>query len=130
MPGATFGGYPYAQPSDPLVQWPATSQQLAQKIDDEAAAALARSGQFIWAKTGQAWTDGAARFTFPENAPAWAPAGLVASPILSDPADLAADWFCLVQQTASPTEEVLVFLRCSDSNKALDKMISLVAIWM
>lgn len=34
MPGTTPNGYPYAQPADPLVQWPATSQSLAEKIDN------------------------------------------------------------------------------------------------
>jgi hypothetical protein len=34
MPGTTPAGYPYAEPTDPLVQWPATSQSLAQKLDD------------------------------------------------------------------------------------------------
>jgi hypothetical protein len=33
MPGTTPKGYPYAQPADPLIQWPATSQALAEKID-------------------------------------------------------------------------------------------------
>jgi hypothetical protein len=33
MPGTTAKGFPYAQPADPLVQWPATSQSLAEKID-------------------------------------------------------------------------------------------------
>jgi hypothetical protein len=33
MPATTPNGYPYAEPTDPLVQWPATSQQLAEKID-------------------------------------------------------------------------------------------------
>jgi hypothetical protein len=34
MPANTANGYPYAEPTDPLVQWPATSQALAEKIDD------------------------------------------------------------------------------------------------
>jgi hypothetical protein len=34
MPATTPHGYPYAEPTDPLVQWPATSQQLAEKIDE------------------------------------------------------------------------------------------------
>jgi hypothetical protein len=33
MPDTTPNGYPYAVPSDPLVQWPATSQSLAEKLD-------------------------------------------------------------------------------------------------
>lgn len=33
MPGTTPGGVPYAVPTDPLVQWPATSQGMAEKID-------------------------------------------------------------------------------------------------
>lgn len=33
MPGSTPRGFPYAQPADPLVQWPATSQALAEKVD-------------------------------------------------------------------------------------------------
>jgi hypothetical protein len=33
MPALTTGGFPYAQPADPLVQWPDTSQALAEKID-------------------------------------------------------------------------------------------------
>jgi F420-0:gamma-glutamyl ligase len=41
MPDATANGYPYAVPSDPLVQWPATSQSLAEKIDTEVGAAKA-----------------------------------------------------------------------------------------
>jgi hypothetical protein len=34
MPGTTPRGTPYALPTDPLVQWPGTSQQMAQKIDE------------------------------------------------------------------------------------------------
>jgi hypothetical protein len=30
MPGTTSSGFPYAEPTDPLVQWPATSQALAE----------------------------------------------------------------------------------------------------
>jgi hypothetical protein len=37
MPGTTPNGYPYAEPTDPLVQWPATSQALAQAIDTKTA---------------------------------------------------------------------------------------------
>jgi hypothetical protein len=33
MPATTPGGVPYAIPADPLVGWPSTSQQLAEKID-------------------------------------------------------------------------------------------------
>jgi hypothetical protein len=33
MPGATTGGVPYALPADPLVQWPATSQSVAEAVD-------------------------------------------------------------------------------------------------
>jgi hypothetical protein len=33
MPDTTANGYPYAVPSDPLVQWPATSQSLAEKLE-------------------------------------------------------------------------------------------------
>jgi microcystin-dependent protein len=33
MPGTTTGGVPYAVPADPLVQWPATSQALAEAVD-------------------------------------------------------------------------------------------------
>jgi hypothetical protein len=40
MPGSTPSGYPYAEPADPLVQWPATSKALAEKLE-----------------TGAGWTD-------------------------------------------------------------------------
>jgi hypothetical protein len=33
MPGTTPQGFPYAEPTDPLVQWPATSQSLAEKLE-------------------------------------------------------------------------------------------------
>jgi hypothetical protein len=33
MPGTTTNGFPYAVPTDPLVQWPATSQSLSERID-------------------------------------------------------------------------------------------------
>jgi hypothetical protein len=36
MPGTTAAGTPYAEPADPLVQWPATSQQVAEAIDRRA----------------------------------------------------------------------------------------------
>jgi hypothetical protein len=35
MPGTTSSGFPYAVPADPLVQWPATSQSLAEKVQAE-----------------------------------------------------------------------------------------------
>jgi hypothetical protein len=37
MPGSTLHGYPYAEPTDPLVQWPGTSQSLAEQIDTQIA---------------------------------------------------------------------------------------------
>jgi hypothetical protein len=35
MADTTANGYPYAVPSDPLVQWPSTSQSLAEKVDSQ-----------------------------------------------------------------------------------------------
>jgi hypothetical protein len=32
MPDSTANGFPYALPTDPLVQWPATSQSLAEAL--------------------------------------------------------------------------------------------------
>lgn len=43
MPGVTTGGYPYAEPTDPLVQWPATSQSLAEKIDAQVTLAMGKT---------------------------------------------------------------------------------------
>jgi hypothetical protein len=40
MPATTPGGYPYAEPTDPLVQWPATSQQLAEQLEQKLSAGL------------------------------------------------------------------------------------------
>lgn len=37
MPGTTPGGWPYALPADARVDWPATSQQLANKLEQESA---------------------------------------------------------------------------------------------
>jgi hypothetical protein len=52
MPGTTPQGFPYADPTDPLVQWPATSQSLAEKVDS----GTVKSGDNLmtirWAGTG------------------------------------------------------------------------------
>jgi hypothetical protein len=45
MPGTSPSGYPYAEPTDPLVQWPATSQQLAARLE-ERAVVLAGTGAY------------------------------------------------------------------------------------
>jgi hypothetical protein len=45
MADTTANGYPYAVPSDPLVQWPATSQSLAEKIDTQLETARVAAGQ-------------------------------------------------------------------------------------
>jgi hypothetical protein len=52
MPGSTTGGFPYALPADPLVQWPATSQSLAEKIDQKIAA-LPRIATGVATTTGE-----------------------------------------------------------------------------
>lgn len=54
MPGTTPTGFPYALPADPLVQWPATSQALAEKID---------AGARVLAGTGKCQLDAAAAGT-------------------------------------------------------------------
>lgn len=44
MPGSTLHGYPYAQPSDPRVDWPATSLALATALENNLRIATGSSG--------------------------------------------------------------------------------------
>jgi hypothetical protein len=47
MSGSTPSGFPYALSSDPLVQWPTTSQQLAEKLE----AVVMKAGTSTWVAT-------------------------------------------------------------------------------
>jgi hypothetical protein len=62
MPDTTPGGYPYALPADPLVNWPATSQSLAEKLEALKPTGGATAGLKIAAGTA---SGGDATVTFP-----------------------------------------------------------------
>jgi hypothetical protein len=60
MPATTPGGYPYAEPTDPLVQWPATSRQLAEGIESLSARVHSLPAHIV---TGGGATDAQGRLT-------------------------------------------------------------------
>jgi hypothetical protein len=76
MPGTTPKGYPYAEPADPLVQWPATSKALAQKLENDLN--LRPAGSI--AVSGANWTP----VVFPSGAYSAAPV-VVVTPVGATP---------------------------------------------
>jgi hypothetical protein len=70
MPGTTPNGVPYAEPTDPLVQWPATSRSLAEAVDAKIMTQTAQPAPVLdanWLVTqGLYFTEGQAVTSLPE----------------------------------------------------------------